>query len=89
MSQRVKFEQKSDRCVAAVIKKSRVTWQGKPVQVFEGVRAVREADGWRVDFCPRVSGTWLPWEPIDRVSYPDQLAAPRRIRAYANSPAER
>jgi len=84
MATRVKIDvQVNDsKIFAGIGRKRRVTWQGKPITVTEGVRAILEAGAWRIDFKPLIAGVWAPWEPIHSEPIPTKREAVRAIRAY-------
>lgn len=83
MARSVRFERKSSTHHVAFLEKAYVTGWGERRTRLEAVRAVREAEGWRVDRCSAVRGVWLPWEPVDTTPYPTLTAAKKALRAYA------
>ena len=76
----MKLQKKSACHYVRITKRWGVTPMGKVFQVTCAVRAVKEDEGWRIDFCDNVVGAWLPWEPIDTVVR-DSIAACERAIA--------
>lgn len=85
MTQKIVFEQKTDRIVVAFIKKAKIDIRGKRFFGDEATRAIKEFDGWRVDKCAAVAGAWMPWEAITSEVFPTLDAAKETIVAYANA----
>jgi len=83
----IRFEQMSDDIFVAFITKARTDIYGRAFKASEATRAIREAEGWRVDRCGNVAGAWLPWEPIDSRPRPTVVDAMRAIVDYARAPA--
>jgi len=78
------FEKKSDDCFVAFLTRERcASFTGRKFRAFEAARAVNlRGEGWRIDWCGAVAGAWLPWEPIDTITYPDAQAAQQAIREW-------
>ena len=49
------------------------------------LRAIKEANGWRVDKSEVVAGGWMPWEPVDNHPYKRLSEAKKVLRAYGKA----
>jgi hypothetical protein len=67
------------------IRKQRADIYNRRFTANEACRAIKEDNGWRIDFSGNVCGAWLPWEPITSTPYPNLKEALKAIRTYADS----
>jgi hypothetical protein len=72
-------------CWSALGERHFVGYEGRTRRVPVAARVVREADGWRADFCEATyAGAWLPWEPISSATFATKAEAVAALRAWAN-----
>jgi hypothetical protein len=71
----------------ATTSQRREAWDGRPYTSHEGVRVIREAQGYRIDRAELIAGSWMPWEAIDENHYPTVAAAKKAVQTYLRSRA--
>jgi len=82
----IQFEKKSETCHVAFVERERISTYGKKFTGLSACRAVKEGNGWRIDRCDAVFGTWCPWEPISDAPFPTLDAAQAAIVSGLNFP---
>ena len=91
MCQRVLIEQISATRILAFVRRTHRDPSGSVFRVTEAVRATRSGDAWRVEAAALAEAARGPageWRRVSWETYPDQLAAERAIRGYANAEPE-
>ena len=73
MNTPIKFKKRDERCTSAIIRGTRRSI---------AVRAIHEADGWRIDHTTALYESWCPWESIDQTRYRNVTEAKRAIKSW-------